>query len=72
MSHIVIDESRCKSCFICVETCQKGLIKISDRMSPLGDNYVKFTDPDKQCIGCAMCATRCPDMAITEVYKEKR
>ncbi|MBO6271598.1 hypothetical protein J6O48_02325, partial [bacterium] len=24
MAHIVIDESRCKSCFICVNTCPKG------------------------------------------------
>jgi len=29
MSHIVIDESKCKSCFICINTCPKGLIKNS-------------------------------------------
>lgn len=69
MAHIVIDESRCKSCFICVNTCPKGLIKKSDRMSTLGDKYVEFVDENNECLGCAMCATRCPDMAITEVYK---
>ena len=69
MSHIVIDESKCKSCFICINTCPKGLIKKSNRMSKLGDKYVEFNDPDNKCLGCAMCATRCPDMAIVEVHK---
>ncbi len=69
MSHIVIDESRCKSCFICVGTCPKGLIKKSKKVSKLGDNLVEFVDENKECLGCAMCATRCPDMAIVEVHK---
>ena len=38
-------------------------------MSNLGDKYVEFVDPNHECLGCAMCATRCPDLAITEVYK---
>ena len=31
---------------------------------------VEFDDKENQCIGCAMCAKRCPDMAI-EVFKEE-
>jgi len=69
MAHIVIDENRCKSCFICVNTCPKKLIKKSDKVSNLGDNLVEFCDENNECIGCAMCATRCPDMAIVEVHK---
>jgi 2-oxoglutarate ferredoxin oxidoreductase subunit delta len=69
MAHIVIDDDRCKSCYICVNTCPKHLIKKSDRVSKLGDNLVEFVDKESQCIGCAMCATRCPDMAIIEVHK---
>ncbi len=69
MAHIIIDETRCKSCFICVGTCPKGLIKKSDKVSKLGDNLVEFKDDKNECLGCAMCATRCPDMAITGVYK---
>ena len=69
MAHIVIDEDRCKSCFICVETCPKNLIKKSKRVSKLGDNLIEFNDINNECTGCAMCALRCPDMAIVEVYR---
>lgn len=69
MAHIVIDENRCKSCYICLTTCPKGLIKKSDKTSRLGDYLVEFEDTNNECIGCAMCAKRCPDMAIVEVHK---
>ena len=69
MAHIVIDSKRCKSCYVCVETCPKGLIKKSTETSKLGDYLVEFDDPNGDCLGCAMCAIRCPDMAIVEVHK---
>lgn len=69
MAHIVIDENRCKSCYICLTTCPKGLIKKSDKTSRLGDYLVEFDDTNNECIGCSMCAKRCPDMAIVEVHK---
>ncbi len=69
MGKIVIDANRCKSCYLCVSTCPKGLIKKSDKTNRLGDYLVEFDDKNNECIGCAMCAKRCPDMAITAVYK---
>ncbi len=69
MSHIVIDEKRCKACHLCVNECPKKLIKISNKTNNLGNRIVEFDDPEHECLGCAMCATRCPDLAITEVYK---
>ena len=69
MSHIVIDETRCKACYLCINECPKKLIKKSDRVNKLGARIVECDDPEHVCLGCAMCATRCPDMAITEVYK---
>ena len=45
------------------------LIKKSERTSLLGDRLVEFDDKNGECVGCAMCATRCPDMAITEVHR---
>ena len=69
MSYITIDKNRCKACYLCVGVCPKKLIKVSEDTNSLGNHVVEFDDKDDQCLGCAMCATRCPDLAITEVYK---
>ena len=69
MSHIVIDKQRCKACYLCIKECPKNLIKVSEDTNGLGNKIVEFDDPTHACIGCAMCATRCPDLAITEVYR---
>ncbi len=69
MSHIVIDENRCKACYLCISECPKELIHKSSKMNSVGAHSVEFSDPDSKCLGCAMCAARCPDMAITAVYR---
>lgn len=69
MSYIVIDDSKCKACYLCADVCPKKLIKISDKTNKLGDKIVEFCDEKGECLGCAICATRCPDLAIREVYK---
>lgn len=69
MSHIVIDKNRCKACYLCIKECPKNLIKVSEKTNKLGNKVVEFCDPEHECLGCAMCATRCPDLAITEVYR---
>ena len=69
MGFIKINNSRCKSCYICTNTCPKKLIVKSDKTNRLGDYLVEFNDKNGECIACAMCAKRCPDLAI-EVFKE--
>ena len=69
MSHIVIDKTKCKACYLCIKECPKNLIKIGTETNSLGNRVVEFIDTKKECLGCAMCATRCPDLAITEVYR---
>lgn len=69
MSHIIIDQTKCKACYLCIKECPKHLIRVSDKTNNLGAKVVEFCDPEHECLGCAMCATRCPDLAITEVYK---
>ncbi len=69
MSHIVIDDKQCKACYLCIDECPKKLIKVSDKVNNLGARPVEFYDPNGECLGCAMCATRCPDLAIREVYR---
>lgn len=69
MGRILIDKERCKSCKICMSVCPKKLIKPSESVNNHGVNYAEFCDAENQCIGCAMCALSCPDVAIVEVYK---
>lgn len=69
MSHIKIDNNRCKSCYLCVDVCPKKLIKKSKIVGKTGEYIVEFKDDNNECIGCAQCALVCPDIAITEVYR---
>ena len=69
MNRIVIDKTKCKACYLCIKECPKKLIKISEDTNNLGYKVLEFCDPEHECLGCAMCATRCPDLAITEVYR---
>ena len=69
MSRIVIDQNKCKACYLCIDECPKKLITISDKTNNLGNRVVEFSDKNGECLGCAMCATRCPDLAITKVYR---
>lgn len=69
MGYIKIDKKKCKACYLCIDVCPKKLIKKSHEANALGAFPVEFDDPENQCLGCAMCAIRCPDLAITEVVK---
>ena len=69
MGKIVIDESKCKACYLCIKECPKKLIKVSEKTNNLGNRIVEFDDKNNECLGCAMCAMRCPDLAIKEVYR---
>jgi 2-oxoglutarate ferredoxin oxidoreductase subunit delta len=67
MGKIVIDKDRCKGCQLCLFTCPKKLIVLSEAFNEMGFHFVVFDDSE-ECTGCAMCGRICPDMAI-EVYK---
>ena len=69
MNYITVDKEKCKACYLCINECPKKLLKISEQTNKLGNHVVEFDDPNHVCLACAMCATRCPDMAITGVYK---
>ena len=67
MAKIIINQDKCKGCFLCVSFCPKGLIKRSGKLNKRGLSYVEF-DIRGECIGCRQCAVICPDCCI-EVYK---
>jgi len=67
MSEIVVSETRCKGCGLCISVCPKKCIAISETFSTTGYYPAKLAKKDC-CIACGMCAVICPDMAII-VYK---
>jgi 2-oxoglutarate ferredoxin oxidoreductase subunit delta len=71
MSHIVIDEGRCKGCALCTHVCPHNLVQMADRFNAKGYQPAEFIDPEARCTACANCATMCPDLAIT-VYRSRR
>lgn len=67
MGKIVIEKERCKGCELCIATCPKKLIKLSQEFNEKGYHFILFSGSN-ECTGCTMCGRICPDMTI-EVYK---
>lgn len=65
---IEIDSERCKECGLCIITCRHNLICKSKNYNIKGYQPAEFSDPQKKCNGCALCAVVCPEVAI-EVYR---
>lgn len=72
MNYIKLDKSKCKACYLCMEVCPKNLIKKGSESNSLGAFPVEFEDKNGECIACAMCAIRCPHLAITEVVRSEK
>ncbi len=68
MSRIMIDEDLCKGCGLCTQVCPYDLVHIAQHFNARGYRPAEQVDPDQKCVGCANCATMCPDVAIT-VYR---
>ena len=66
---ILIEETLCKGCELCITVCPKDLISMaSDRFTPKGYHPALLDDAGGECTGCAICAVICPEAAIT-VYR---
>ena len=63
----VIDRERCKGCKLCVGSCPKKILRLSDKTNSQGIYYSECFDED-ECIACSFCATMCPEVAI-EIIK---
>ena len=65
---IIIDKERCKGCGLCVHACpMKTLENATDTVNQKGYQYAQQILPN-YCVGCASCATVCPDACIS-VYR---
>lgn len=65
MAKIIVDESICKGCGMCVYACPKKIIALAkDRINAKGHHPAELVE-EGSCIGCCSCAIMCPDTAIT-------
>lgn len=67
MSHIIVDDTYCKGCSLCVAVCPEKIIRLStDKITQKGYHPAELIDSSK-CTACTLCAQICPDVAITVV-----
>ena len=60
---VLIDKERCKGCGYCVEFCPRGVLQMSEELSPKGYTLAAVVEESK-CLSCGLCETLCPEFAI--------
>lgn len=60
---IEVLEDRCKSCDLCVDSCPKDLMYISEKRNVMGLKVAEQRNPE-ECPPCPNCYLICPDGAI--------
>ena len=65
MSKLTFNTDNCKGCGLCVDACPKKILRLAtEKINKKGHSPAGITD-QSLCIGCAFCATMCPDCVIT-------
>ena len=55
--HVIIFDTWCKGCGLCVEFCPTGVLALDDDGRP-------FVVAAEKCTACHWCDVHCPDLAI--------
>ena len=61
-----IDPDICKGCKLCVASCPKGVLVISEKLNSKGFHYSEYVG--EGCIGCGNCFYTCPEPSAVTVY----
>ena len=63
MNKAYVNAENCKACGLCMASCPKQAISMTDEINTHGYKHVQV-DREK-CIGCGICYTICPDVVFT-------
>ncbi len=61
---IIVDQTCCKGCHLCIDQCPKKVLEVSSRRNLKG-YLTPYPARGEECSGCLLCEMICPDMAIT-------
>ena len=68
MGRIVLNRDKCKACYLCIDACPNKVLEADKEVNALG-YYPAHVKANANCVGCAICARVCPDIAIEKVYR---
>ena len=64
MAKLTFKTDKCKGWGLCVDACPKQVLALaSGKINKKGHHPVEAVN-EEACIGCAFCATMCPDCII--------
>jgi len=62
-AQILVIESRCKGCGLCIEFCPQDVLGMSEAFNRKG-YHPPFVANGSACVGCGFCEEVCPEFAI--------
>lgn len=68
---IIINETWCKGCRICVDLCPNSVLIMVDAPDRW-EGAIARVDKIDACNGCGVCEVECPDFAISVTAPEKK
>jgi Pyruvate/2-oxoacid:ferredoxin oxidoreductase delta subunit len=66
---IIINESLCKGCSLCVVHCPPEVLSLASGFNPFGYHPAAYTG--EGCTGCAICFYVCPEPGAISVYRRE-
>lgn len=69
MNLVKIDTDKCKECLYCINFCPAKVMEIGEKLNSHGYYTAEFKNAEK-CVACGICATVCPEAAVS-VYKDE-
>ena len=66
---VIICKDQCKGCELCVHSCPKKLLTMSDSLNAAGYRHVEGTEDG--CLGCGICFFACPEPGAIKVVCEE-